>query len=326
VQGHYRTRPYDLRYLMDAPNVSVVAMFTDNTVVAVALLAIEGGFDQDTASAIVDGRRRPRGHLLPESLGVHFGLEAGPTARHARIVRIAVHPAVRCRGLGSSLVSFILESSLGQGLDSVGTTFGATPALTRFWGHAGLQPLRLGVRRGTASGGHALLMLKGLSASGIDLAQSASEVFARNFRCQLADTLTLVPTEVVLEILGQCAMAPAMPDTWQWRDAAAFAFLGRSYEDVVGSLETIVWWVLASEQRPVELSATGGALLVARVLQKRSWATCATLCKAPGRAGVLALLRDSMAKILEGTDSTAVQAEVLRLQTRLVAGSSPSRG
>jgi tRNA(Met) cytidine acetyltransferase len=326
VQAHYRTRPYDLRYLMDAPNVSVVAMFADDTVVAVALLAIEGGFDQDTASAIVDGRRRPRGHLLPESLGVHFGLEAGPTARHARIVRIAVHPAVRCRGLGSSLVSFILESSLERGLDSVGTTFGATPALTRFWGHAGLQPLRLGVRRGTASGGHALLMLKGLSASGIDLAQSASEIFARNFRCQLADTLTLVPTEVVLEVLGQCAMAPAMPDTWQWRDAAAFAFLGRSYEDVVGSLETIVWWVLASEQRPVKLSATSCALLVARVLQKRSWATCATLCEVPGRAGVLTLLRDSMAKVLEGTDLIAVQAEVLRLQTRSVAGSSPSRG
>ena len=326
VQAHYRTRPYDLRYLMDAPNVSVVAMFADDTVVAVALLAIEGGFDQDTASAIVDGRRRPRGHLLPESLGVHFGLEAGPTARHARIVRIAVHPAVRCRGLGSSLVSFILESSLERGLDSVGTTFGATPALTRFWGHAGLQPLRLGVRRGTASGSHALLMLKGLSGSGIDLAQSASEVFARNFRCQLADTLTVVPTEVVLEILGQCAMAPAMPDTRQWRDAAAFAFLGRNYEDVVGSLETIVWWVLASEQRPVKLSATSCALLVARVLQKRSWATCATLCEVPGRAGVLTLLRDSMAKVLEGTDLIAVQAEVLRLQTRSVAGSSPSRG
>ena len=326
VQAHYRTRPYDLRYLMDAPNVSVVAMFADDTVVAVALLAIEGGFDQDTASAIVDGRRRPRGHLLPESLGVHFGLEAGPTARYARIVRIAVHPAVRCRGLGSSLVSFILESSLGRGLDSVGTTFGATPALTRFWGHAGLQPLRLGVRRGTASGGHALLMLKGLSASGIDLAQSASEIFARNFRCQLADTLTLVPTEVVLEVLGQCAMAPAMPDTRQWRDAAAFAFLGRNYEDVVGSLETIVWWALASERRPVKLSVTGGALLVARVLQKRSWAACAELCKVPGRAGVLALLRDGMAKILEGTDSTAVQAEVLRLQARAVAGSSPRRG
>ena len=326
VQAHYRTRPYDLRYLMDAPNVSVVAMFADDTVVAVALLAIEGGFDQDTASAIVDGRRRPRGHLLPESLGVHFGLEAGPMARCARIVRIAVHPALRCRGLGSSLVSFILESSRGRSLDSVGTTFGATPALTRFWGHAGLQPLRVGVRRGTASGGHALLMLKGLSASGIDLAQSASEIFARNFRCQLADTLTLVPTEVVLEILGQCAMAPAMPDTRQWRDAAAFAFLGRSYEDVVGSLETIVWWVLASEQRPVKLSATSCALLVARVLQKRSWATCATLCEVPGRAGVLTLLRDSMAKVLEGTDLIAVQAEVLRLQTRSVAGSSPSRG
>ena len=136
----------------------------------------------------------------------------------------------------------------------------------------------------------------------------------------------MVPTEVVLEILGQCAMAPAMPDTRQWRDAAAFAFLGRNYEDVVGSLETIVWWALASEQRPVKLSATCCGLLVARVLQKRSWAACAALCKAPGRAGVLALLRDGMAKILEGADVTAVQAEVLRLQARSIARSSPSRG
>ena len=116
-----------------------------------------------------------------------------------------------------------------------------------------------------------------------------------------------------------------MPDTRQWRDAAAFAFLGRNYEDVVGALETIGWWALARVRRPVKLSVTCGALLVARVLQKRSWAACAELCKVPGRAGVLALLRDGMAKILEGTDSTAVQAEMLRLQARSVAGSSPSR-
>ena len=83
VQAHYRTRPYDLRYLMDAPNVSVVAMFADDTVVAVALLAIEGGFDQDTASAIVDGRRRPRGHLLPESLGRSIPWRALPTKRQS---------------------------------------------------------------------------------------------------------------------------------------------------------------------------------------------------------------------------------------------------
>ena len=165
-------------------------------------------------------------------------------------------------------------------------------------------------------------MLRGLSANGIDLVQLASEVFARNFRSQLADTLTLVPTKVVLEVLGQRVMAPAMPDIRQWRDVAAFALLGRTYEDVVGSLETTVWWTLASEEQSVKLSALCCDLLVARVLQKRSWTACAELCKAPGRAGVLALLRDGMAKILEGADLTAVQAEVLHLQARL----SPSRG
>ena len=169
-------------------------------------------------------------------------------------------------------------------------------------------------------------MLRGLSANGIDLAQLASEVFARNFRSQLADTLTLVPTKVVLEVLGQRVMAPAMPDIRQWRDVAAFALLGRTYEDVVGSLETTVWWALASEERSVKLSALCCDLLVARVLQKRSWTACAELCKASGRAGVLALLRDGMAKILEGADLTAVQAEVLRLQARSIARSSPSRG
>ena len=121
-------------------------------------------------------------------------------------------------------------------------------------------------------------------------------------------------------------MAPAMPDIRQWRDVAGFALLGRTYEDVVGSLETTVWWALASEERSVKLSALCCDLLVARVLQKRSWTACAELCKAPGRAGVLALLRDGMAKILEGADLTAVQAEVLRLQARSIARSSPSRG
>ena len=69
-------------------------------VAATALVGIEGGFDRELAQQIYDGRRRPRGHLLPQTLSAHAGLGEAPRLRCARVIRIAVHPAVQKRGLG----------------------------------------------------------------------------------------------------------------------------------------------------------------------------------------------------------------------------------
>ena len=46
------------------------------------------------------------------------------------------------------------------------------------------------------------------------------------------------------------------------------------------------------------LTAAEQTLLVARVLQKRSWQACAALVGVPGRAAALALLRRAVAKLI----------------------------
>ncbi|MCG8125304.1 MAG: GNAT family N-acetyltransferase, partial [Candidatus Thiodiazotropha taylori] len=93
VLAHYRTTPRDLWHLLDGPNLQPVVVTHDQQIVAVALLATEGEFSTELAEQIWLGRRRPRGHLLAQSLSAHLGLRAASTLKGLRIMRIAVHPA-----------------------------------------------------------------------------------------------------------------------------------------------------------------------------------------------------------------------------------------
>ena len=49
VWAHYRTRPFDLRQMLDAPEVSVQVLRHGESIVATALVAEEGGLDAPLA-------------------------------------------------------------------------------------------------------------------------------------------------------------------------------------------------------------------------------------------------------------------------------------
>ena len=68
VLAHYRTTPFDLRQLLDGPNLDLFVLRYRGRILATALVAREGGFDTQMAHAIWSGDRRPRGHLLAQSL------------------------------------------------------------------------------------------------------------------------------------------------------------------------------------------------------------------------------------------------------------------
>ncbi|HAD38081.1 MAG TPA: tRNA cytosine(34) acetyltransferase TmcA, partial [Gammaproteobacteria bacterium] len=111
VASHYRTRPSDLRYLLDAPGVSVYGVCCQSAIVGAALVVREGGLAADLARDVIRGRRRPRGHLLPVSIGTHLGIETAPQLTYQRIVRIAVRPELRRQGLGSRLINCIAKDA-----------------------------------------------------------------------------------------------------------------------------------------------------------------------------------------------------------------------
>ncbi|MBK1721970.1 tRNA(Met) cytidine acetyltransferase TmcA [Thiocystis violacea] len=165
--AHYQTRPMDLRMLLDGPNVRILVLRHAGSVVATLLAAAEGGFDDaDLRNAIYRGQRRPRGHLLPQTLSAHAGIHGAPTLRYLRVIRIAVHPAAQGRGLGRRLLDALRQKALAEGLDCTGASFGATPGLIDFWQRCGHVPVHIGSSRNAASGEHAVVVLQGTTQAG----------------------------------------------------------------------------------------------------------------------------------------------------------------
>lgn len=165
VQAHYRTTPADLRQLLDAPGLRLCAAYAGDSCLGVCLAQDEGGFPAELALAIQRGERRPRGHLLAQSLATHAGQRWAAQARWCRVTRIAVHPGARRRGLGGALIERIAEEAAGEGIARLGVSFGAETTLVAFWRAQGFVSLRLGLSREAASGEHALMMGRSLAAT-----------------------------------------------------------------------------------------------------------------------------------------------------------------
>ncbi len=297
VASHYRTRPSDLRYLLDAPGVSVYGVCCQSAIVGAALVVREGGLAADLARDVIRGRRRPRGHLLPVSIGTHLGIETAPQLTYQRIVRIAVRPELRRQGLGSRLINCIAKDAHQTGHDCLGVSFAADLELVDFWSKAAMQPIRLGVTQGKSSGANALLMLTGLTTAGEYLTRRAAHLFSRRLPDQLADPLRKADPSLVLCLLNKGLQAKS-PDPDELLTASAFAAGQRGYAECVAELVTVSYHLLTNQLAGLQ-DETGALCLVLKVLQKRSWADCAAVLGLAGRNDVTALLQRTISTYCE---------------------------
>jgi len=164
IQAHYRTTPSDLQHLLDGDNLKVFALFDGELLVAAALLAEEGPFhDLSLRQAILASRRRPFGHLLPQLLAQYTMIVAALDVRFARIVRIAVHPQLQGRGIGSRFLHELELYCCNAHIEVLGAMFGAVPDTVRFWQKNGFDALHLGFRRQSSSGYRSLTVGKTVS-------------------------------------------------------------------------------------------------------------------------------------------------------------------
>lgn len=158
VHAHYRTSPNDLRMMLDGPNIEVwVAQFKTH-IVAAALVAVEGKIEPSLARQISQGRRRPRGHLFPQSLLNHGGFQEAGIYAYCRVIRIAVNPSLQRKGLGRQLLHTMQANFKARGFDFISTSFGLTESLKHFWLANGFVPARLGVKPEAATGELSILM------------------------------------------------------------------------------------------------------------------------------------------------------------------------
>ena len=296
VLAHYRTTPKDLRLLLDAPNLQTLLLRHGENIAGAALVSIEGGFDSQLAQAIWAGERRPRGHLMAQSLGAHVGLPSAPRLKGLRVVRIAIHPAAQRRGLGSQLVSSIREHASRQGCDYLGTSFGVSQDLLRFWLANDLQPVRLGLRPGASSGEHALLMVSPITDQGEQMVAAARDRYALQLPALLGDPLRDLPAAMAASLMLTCNPSHQKElDEETWSDLTGFAYMRRGYETSLPAIERLALRGLGSES----LGPEDRALLVMRVIQKQPWTSCARQAGLSGRGETENRLRGIMAALLQ---------------------------
>lgn len=293
VLAHYRTSPLDLRHLLDGPNVSVWLMRWQGQVVATALTVREGGFDAALAQAIYRGERRPRGHLIPQSLALHSGFVEAPSLRGERVMRLAVHPAAQQRGLGTRLLHALIGQAGRDGLDFIGASFGATAPLLAFWRRAGLLPLRLGLTREASSGAHSVIVLRPLSPAGEALFQAVRRRFLAHLPALLGDGMEAVDADVAAALLFDVVPgADVTLDAQDRRDVESFVRGWRGYEVCQVALRK--WVAQALAGGAPGLSAPQRALLEAKVLRGEPWPDLVAAFGYSGRAQALAALREAV--------------------------------
>jgi len=293
--AHYRTTPLDLRHLLDGPNLRTLLLCQGDAVAGVALLAVEGGFDRELASQIWAGYRRPRGHLLAQSLAAHVGLRSAPELKGLRIMRIAIHPAVQRRGLGRLLLEEIRAFGLREGFDYLGTSFGASEALIDFWRESGFSPVRLGLKSGASSGGHSVMLIQPLSPASQEMATLAMQRFNSQLPALLSDPLRDLSPALAIKLFHASHNPPLItiePD--EWYELAGFAFARLGYETTLPAIHKLSLMGLFGG----ELAAAEAALLVIRVLQGRTWADCARLSGLSGRRETEQRLREILAQLV----------------------------
>lgn len=296
VQAHYRTSPADLRRLLDGPGVGIGALMVDRSPLGVVLTGDEGGFDAELAERVARGERRPRGHLMAQSLAAHAGSREVLMAKLRRVARIAVAEPQRRAGLGRRLLEAEVERARGEGVDLLGASFGAESGLIAYWQALGFCALRLGLTRETATGEHAVMVARPLSERGKALVEGLAARFQRALPGLLAFELCELEPEVAAALLAEGA--GPLPDADDRRDAEDVAFAQREPALARPALQVLVRHALA---RGVPADDASLCLLVAWGFQGASAERLAARLGVSGRREVTARLRQAAAALLETT-------------------------
>lgn len=175
--AHYRTSPLDLRRLLDGEHQRFYfAEYQQNLLGAIWALEEGNMADDELIIQIQQGKRRPKGNLVPQALCFYENLPQACKLRSLRISRIAVQPNWQKQGIGQNLMKFMENSEV----DFLSVSFGYTDELAKFWQKCGFVLVHLGEHQEASSGCYSAIALKGLSKEGLALVDTAHKQFQRN--------------------------------------------------------------------------------------------------------------------------------------------------
>lgn len=151
LNAHYQSSPNDLNLLLSDPLHRLAYTRQNGEVVAVAWLIKEGPVPKELHTPILQGKRRPKGNLLPQAIGYFLQQPWALSASWLRVARIAVPAGLRHQGYASELLGFIQQHPSYKHINKTGTSFAWEPGVAKFWEANGFVPWRTSHRLDSVS-------------------------------------------------------------------------------------------------------------------------------------------------------------------------------
>ena len=136
--AHYRTRPEDLKRLLDLPDQMLLTATAEERLLGVASLLLETPLPNTLVQTIVTGERRPRGRLLMQQLLLHTKNPKWAMRPMYRVQRIAVAANARRQGVGTRLIDHAKSALPGR----IGVSFCDDSTSHAFWKAQGFTEIR----------------------------------------------------------------------------------------------------------------------------------------------------------------------------------------
>ncbi len=195
ILAHYRNRPNDIAILLDAPHHDARVLKVNGKIVNSLQIAFEGDVSDEEIERYLQGYK-PRGNILPDVITKHYRIKEFAKLKGIRIVRIATHPNLMRLGIGSYMIEKLTEEFKGR-VDYIGTSFGASEQLLRFWIKNGFIPLHLSFERNPVSGEYSVIVIKPLS----DRANEIVKKLNYEFIAKILDSVAEIQYDIEPEVL-----------------------------------------------------------------------------------------------------------------------------
>jgi len=296
VLAHYKTSPSDLRMLLDHPDTSLtIARYRDRIVGVIFSIREDLSMDQALHDEILFGKRRLKGHLLPQSLAYALNDPSPLRCAMQLIVRIDLHPDLKGQGMGSALLSFFGDHCQNsQTVDCMGVSYGFTSALHAFWSNNQFSHVRLGYHTDKSSGSPSVIALR--SAKGDSQRIVAwQNIFYQHLCFGLTRFFRDLDWRIVDALLSEVTSVPdCEPELLD--SALAYCEERRSEYDalsattacLVSYIGSNAWGCLAPLNRQV---------VIRRVLQQHSWSETIHDTSLDGKKAAEGLIRDTLTRL-----------------------------
>ncbi len=272
VFAHYRNNPKDIAIVADAPNQRVFCVKTaSGKIVASIQVAEEGGLRDEDIERMRAGEII-QGNIVPDLMVKYYAYEDFARRQGLRVVRIAVHPEIQGRGIGSFALARLGDVAEKEGKAWYGAVFGASPRLLRFWLKNGFLPVHVSPKRNPESGEYSVLVIRPLDRLAHDVASVTNFGMKMRLVYELDNFYKYMEPEVALLLLssGKRRKVPLGLTVPERRKLQGYVE-GRLFYDALSDVFfRIAVWYFLGEQRP-EMEEKEKLWIIEKVLKKRTW-------------------------------------------------------